>query len=603
MCGIIGYTGRHNAVPYLIQGLKNLEYRGYDSAGIALIDEDGISVLKRKGRVSVLESAADESLKGKTGIGHTRWATHGEPSQLNAHPHLSENGIFAVVHNGIIENCDELRQHLKQDGYAFISDTDTEVISQLLEKNYEGDLIGCLYKTARLLEGSFAVAALHRDYPGTIICLKKRSPLIIAKADDGFQVLSDISSCRGITSYYALDDGETAFVNADSVRFFSSEGLPTEKAPSFCSSAAFCRDKGNFPHYMLKEIYEQPCRVADTIDAYLKNGNIVFPGLKLSESELKAVKRIHFVACGSAYHAALCAEYVFRRLCTIDVSVHIASEFRYDSISMDKDSLVVAVSQSGETADTLAALISASQKGAHTLAIVNVPSSAMAKLAHSVIFTPAGAEISVATTKAYSCQVAVLFLLGCLFSKITPLQHPNNLSEKLTRVPKKIESELTDHKKLIDLADRLKSCEHIYFIGRNTDYALAMEGALKMKEISYIHCEAYAAGELKHGTISLIEKGTPVIAVCLRNDIFSKTLSAIKEVKARGAFVIALTQKGREASLTDADIVITCSKAQDDNLSALTGIVPLQLLSYYTALARGCDIDKPRNLAKSVTVE
>ncbi len=602
MCGIIGYTGKRNAVPYLISGLKRLEYRGYDSSGIALLDEDGISVLKRKGNVSVLQAAVNERLTGTTGIGHTRWATHGEPSQLNAHPHLSENGIFAVVHNGIIENCEKLKAQLRAEGYSFLSDTDTEVISQLLERNYHGDMPACLKSTADALEGSFAVAALHRDYPDTIMCMKKNSPLIAAKGDDGFFVMSDTLATQGHRlTYYMLAEGEFAILSKKGISFYTKDGKAAEKEACnifFNSTAA---EKGAFPHYMLKEIYEQPEALKRTLGEYISDGEIFFPCFSGCEEEIKGFQNIHLVACGSAYNAALSAEYIFHSLTAKNVTSHIASEFRYDNIPLDERSLVVVISQSGETADSIAALEKAKERGAKTLGIVNVSTSAIALKAHWVIPTLAGPEIAVATTKAFTCQLSVLYTLAAFFCE-DPAEKRAFIKE-LSLVSEKISIELSQAEKAFAVSEKIKDSEHIYFIGRSTDYALATEGALKMKEISYIHCEAYPAGELKHGTISLIEKGTPVIAICLRRDLMSKTLSAIKEVKSRGAFVVAMTAKGLEKELTDADLTLALTSACPDSLSCFQGIVPLQLMSYYTALKRNCDVDKPRNLAKSVTVE
>ena len=604
MCGIIGYTGRNKAVPYLLTGLERLEYRGYDSSGIALIDESGISVVKRKGKVSALRQAVGDSFTATAGIGHTRWATHGEPSQLNAHPHLSENGMFAVVHNGIIENCSEIKQELKQEGYSFLSDTDTEVISQLLEKNYRGNLITCLKDTLPQLQGSFALAVLHRDFPGTILCAKKDSPLIAAKTEDGCFVLSDTLAAREhISACYIMDDGELALITENSLSFFSADGTPISKEPHFLSDCTAGADKGDFPHFMLKEIYEQPAALRDTLSAYVKEGRIVFPGFFLSEREIKTIDKIHLVACGSAYHAALCSKYIFHQLTDKEASAHIASEFRYDSIPLSENSLVVIISQSGETADSLAALSLANSKGAKTLAVVNVENSSIAIKAQSLICTLAGTEISVATTKAYICQLAVLYLLALYIGTHSGGYAPSELFQQLLSLPEKVEKELLQNERALAAADLLKGSEHIYFIGRGTDYALSMEGALKMKEISYIHCEAYPAGELKHGTISLIEKGTPVVALCLRKDLFRKTLSAIKEVRARGAFVIALTAAETAESLTDCDFVFCIGSAENDILTPFLGAVPLQLMSYHTAVRRGCDVDKPRNLAKSVTVE
>lgn len=602
MCGIIGYTGVNNAVPYLIEGLKKLEYRGYDSAGIALCTEEGISLVKRKGKVRVLEEGIDENLTGTTGIGHTRWATHGEPSQVNAHPHLSENGMFAVVHNGIIENCDKLKAELKNQGYSFISDTDTEVISQLLEKNYRGDLLSCLRETALSLEGSFAVAALHRDYPDTLLCLKKNSPLIVAKDDEGFFIMSDtLATQRHGLTYYMLSEGEFAIVSKKSALFFTGDGKPAEKSPCHIAYNGTSAEKGSFPHYMLKEIYEQPEALERTLSEYIKDGEIDFPCFEGCEEEIKRAGSIHMVACGSAYHAARLAEYVFHRLTDKTVFSHIASEFRYDEISLSEDSLVIIISQSGETADSIAALLRAKEKGAKALAIVNVKNSTIALNSNMVIPTLAGPEIAVATTKAFTCQLGVLYALACFMCEDAALKA--SFINELSLASEKMKAELSQAEKAFYVSELIKDSEHIYFIGRNTDFALSMEGALKMKEISYIHCEAYPAGELKHGTISLIEKGTPVVALCLRRDLMSKTLSAIKEVKARGAFIIVLTARELEKEITDADFVLTLKNQGEDDFTAFQGIVPLQLMSYYTAVKRNCDVDKPRNLAKSVTVE
>ena len=602
MCGIIGYTGKNSAVPYLIDGLKKLEYRGYDSAGIAVCNENGISLLKRKGKVSILEADINENLAGTTGIGHTRWATHGEPSQVNAHPHLSENGIFAVVHNGIIENCDRLKTHLKNEGYSFLSDTDTEVISQLLERNYRGDLLACLKETADALEGSFAVAALHRDRPDTIVCMKKNSPLIVAKGDAGVFIMSDtLATQEHSLTYYVLSEGEIAVADKNSVSFYTSEGKAAEKTPCHISHQGTSADKGSFPHYMLKEIYEQPEALKRTLGEYIKGGEIRFPCFLGCEDEIKNIRSIHLVACGSAYHAARLSEYIFHRLTHKEVTSHVASEFRYDEVPLSENSLVVVISQSGETADSIAALELAKEKGAKILSVVNVKNSTIALKSHLVIPTLAGPEIAVATTKAFTCQLGVLYALAAFMCE-DALSKAAFINE-LSRVSEKLEAELSQADAALSVSELIKDSEHIYFIGRNTDYALSMEGALKMKEISYIHCEAYPAGELKHGTISLIEKGTPVIALCLRRDLMSKTLSAIKEVKARGAFVIAVTAKEFEKELSDADFTLTLKAFTRDDFTAFPAAVPLQLMSYYTAVKRNCDVDKPRNLAKSVTVE
>lgn len=607
MCGIVAYTGKNNAVPYLIDALKKLEYRGYDSAGIALLDRKGISVLKRKGKVSALSEAINDSFCANTGIGHTRWATHGEPSQANAHPHLSENGMFAVVHNGIIENSGKLRDELEKQGYSFLSDTDTEVISQLLEKNYKGDILSCLEITLKALEGSFALAILHRDFPDKIICGKMGSPLIVARSHMGYFALSDlVAADNSCEEYYCLNDGEIAILTGEETRFFTFDGEEREKAAEKADKSFFDNDKKGYEHYMLKEIYQQPDALYQTLTAYVNEGEIDFPNFRISREQAKSIDKIYLVACGSAYHAALCGKYALEKLTDLPVFAYIASEFRYEAHRLNKNSLVIAISQSGETADTLAALTLSAEKGATTLAVINVKTSAMAQKADYTILTLAGTEISVATTKAYTCQTAVLYMLALfLGEKRSTLDREvySDFLENILYLPSAVKNSFSEKEKAVLAAEKLKDKEHIYFIGRSTDYALAMEGALKMKEISYIHCEAYAAGELKHGSISLIDKGTPVIAVCLRQDLFKKTLSAVSEVKARGAFVIAITDLKHKSEITNADLLLTVESIKNRFFTPFYGIVPLQLMSYHTAVKKGCNVDRPRNLAKSVTVE
>lgn len=607
MCGIVAYTGKNNVVPYLINSLKMLEYRGYDSAGIAIVNSEGISVVKRQGTVSNLAKAIKENFCAKTGIGHTRWATHGEPSQINAHPHLSENGIFAVVHNGIIENCAELKAQLKKQGYSFLSDTDTEIISQLLERNYKGDLLTCVENTLKALSGSFALAILHRDSPGKIICAKKDSPLIVAKTKTGYAALSDlIAANEECDEYYPLNDGEIAVLSCEEAKFLTFCGENVEKTPRNLSADFSYSNKNGYEHYMLKEIYEQPDCLDKTINAYIKGDSICFPGFDIEPIQAKTIDRIYLVACGSAYHAAICGKYAFEKLTDIAVSAHIASEFRYDCLPLNGKSLVVLISQSGETADTLASLTLAKEMGAISLSVINVKASAMAQKSDYVIPTLAGAEISVATTKAYTCQIAVLYLLALFFGKIRNTLVSSSYKAYLDYIlylPKLIKNSFKHKENILSLAESIKDSEHIYFIGRSCDYALALEGALKMKEISYIHCEAYPAGELKHGSIALIHKGTPIIAICLKHSLFKKTLSAISEVQARGAFVVAITDFEHEKQLENVDSVIVCENVKDELFAPFHGIVPLQLMSYHTAAKKGLNVDRPRNLAKSVTVE
>ena len=607
MCGIIGYVGENNAVPYLLEGLGRLEYRGYDSSGIALLKANEIFVLKRQGKISELQKAVSPELFSFCGIGHTRWATHGEPTSRNAHPHLSRSGIFAVVHNGIIENAQNIKQELISEGYRFLSDTDTEVISHLLERNYKGNLLSCVRDTLKSLDGSYAIAVIHKDYPKTIFCAKKDSPLLVSKSAEGSFVFSDTAAVsKYCDSYYSLEDGELAEITDKSLSFFDSSGNTIEKRPKRLSSITGDSEKNGFPHYMLKEIYEQPMALKSTVEAYCKDGSINFPLAKLSEAEIDNIDRIHIIGCGSAYHAGVYGKYVIEELTGIDTTAEIASEFRYGSVPLSEKSLVIIISQSGETADSLAALSLAESKGAKTLCVINVEGSTMAEKSPMVIYTKAGTEVAVATTKAYLCQVAVMYLTGIFLAQKTgrlTTEKYREMQREILSFYKNIESELCGNDNISAVSEALQNSGHIYFIGRHTDYALALEGSLKMKEISYIHCEAYPAGELKHGTISLIEKGTPVVAVCMRKDILKKTVSAVKEVKARGANVIILTREKFRNFFDSTDTLMTVKSECSDMLSLPLGAVHLQLLSYHTAVRRGCEVDKPRNLAKSVTVE
>lgn len=607
MCGIIGYVGQNNAVPYLLEGLKKLEYRGYDSSGIALAKADEIFILKRKGRIKELEKAVSPELSSFCGIGHTRWATHGKPSQKNAHPHLSRKGIFALVHNGIIENSSSLKQELVSEGFSFESDTDSEVICQLLERNCKGDIRLCLRETVRALEGSFALAIIHKDCPETVYCVRKDSPLHVSHSSQGSFVFSDpVAVSRHCQCYYSLQDFEFAEVTDGNIEFFDIEGNAINKTEKEITCRVCATEKAGFPHYMLKEIYEQPSALKSTLEACIKDGKITFPLAPMDNNFAENIDRIHIVGCGSAYHAGVYGKYIIEELTGISTTAEIASEFRYGRVPLGTRSLVVVISQSGETADSLAALKKAKECGAKTLSIINSHGSTMADISHMIIYTEAGTEVSVATTKAYLCQNAVLYLLGLFLAdskgRLTSSQY-RLLTQEVMSLCEKTENELHIREQIMPIAHRLKNAEHIYFIGRNTDFALALEGSLKLKEISYIHCETYPAGELKHGTISLIEKGTPVIAVCLREDILKKTLSAVKEVKARGAEIIAVTREEFRAYFDGSDTLITVTCPVNDMLSPLLGAIPLQLLSYHTAVEKGCEVDKPRNLAKSVTVE
>lgn len=609
MCGIVGYTGKNKAVPYLLDGLSKLEYRGYDSAGVAVIENGKINVTKKSGRLSALceELSKREESSATVGIGHTRWATHGRPSDENAHPHLSENSLFAVVHNGIIENYASLKEQLEKEGIAFSSQTDTEVISQLLERNFDGSFLSTVQKTLPMLEGAYALAVLCREEPDTVIYAKKASPLVIGKNEDGVFAASDVTAVLKYTrEIFKLSDGETAVCKKDSLSFFSADGKPIEKSSEHITWSAEDAQKGGYDHFMLKEIFEQPAAFSATVNRHILGGKLVFENLPFSKEEIKSFGRIVITACGSAYHTGIVGKYIFEGLARIPTEVDIASEFRYRNPILDKNTLVIIISQSGETADTLAALRLAKEKGARVLSIVNVVGSTIANESDGVIYTAAGPEIAVATTKAYSTQLAVLYLLCGLFASERGLMDEGELSKYLLElqcVPKKINEVLeANRERSKELAKLFVPLDHAYYIGRGLDFAAATEGSLKMKEISYIHSEAYAAGELKHGTISLVEKGTLIVALACHEPLFAKTMSNIREVVSRGAKILAVTTEEHKEEMRDFDYVLTVPKTLLP-FSASLEVVVLQLLAYYASLYRGCDIDKPRNLAKSVTVE
>ncbi len=611
MCGIAGFTGKDKAVPYLIGCLEKLEYRGYDSSGIALCAENKIDVIKRSGKLSELKKAvlSEEKSDAGCGIGHTRWATHGEPTERNAHPHLSENGVFAIVHNGIIENYNELKVELIKEGVCFVSDTDSEVIAQLLEKNYNGDFLDSAVRTLCRLEGAFAVAVLCRDYPGKIFCARKGSPLILCCNEKGSFISSDVTSVAGLCKdIYRLADGECALADGDTAEFYDFSMNKIEKSTERLDIGENDARKQGYEHFMLKEIYEQEQTAARTVTKHIRDGEVYFEGLESLFDSVTDISRIVFVGCGSAYHVCLSAKYTTEMLARISCSAEIASEWRYSDSPVDGRCLCVFISQSGETADTLAALEKAKKAGAKTLAIVNVPSSSLAVKSEYVIYTAAGAEIAVATTKAYTAQLLTVYLLAvkaakekkCIASDdytrlISFLEStPDGIAETVSAVSAEAQT----------LAEELFKQEHIYFIGRNTDYPAALEAALKLKEVSYIPCEAYPAGELKHGTISLVEKGTVVAALIGNTEVMTKTVSNVKEVKARGARVIAVGCKDnilRDAFTSEDRFLGVCYS--ESVFSALYEGIAMQLLAYYVAKNRGCDIDMPRNLAKSVTVE
>ena len=610
MCGIVGYAGKNRAVPYLLEGLEKLEYRGYDSAGVAVAEGNTLRVTKTRGRISNLASliAAEHQSPATVGIGHTRWATHGKPNDVNAHPHQSQSGRFCVVHNGIIENYLQLKAQLQSEGYVFVSETDTEVIPHLLDKTWDGDFVSTVRKTAALLEGAYAICVLCSDCPDQIVCTRWGSPLVLGVCGEGTFIGSDVTAIlRHTNEIYYLDGHETALVDAKGATFFDKDGAAIEKQPKTIEWNLSAAQKGGYEHFMLKEIMEQPRAIADTVSPRITaDKTIAFEDFHLTDDEIRRLRRVTIVACGSAYHAGAVGKYVIEKLARLPVEIDIASEFRYRAPVLDPDTLVIVISQSGETADTLAALRLANEQGCKTLCIVNVVSSSIANEGGSVIYTHAGPEIAVATTKAYAAQVAVLYLLAGYLADKRGLLNKAQLASytgDLLALPDLIQKTLDDCDAPIKaFAQMFIPLEHAYFIGRNLDYACAMEASLKLKEISYIHSEAYAAGELKHGTISLIEKGTLVVALAAYSDVFQKTMSNIKEVKARGARVLAVSTERHMDAMGEVDYKVLIPDA-NPLFSVSLEVVPMQLLGYYTARARGCDIDKPRNLAKSVTVE
>ena len=613
MCGIVGYAGYRQAAPVLLDGLSKLEYRGYDSAGVCIQGPNGLEIAKSKGRLQVLEEKmqAGASLLGTIGVGHTRWATHGAPSDENSHPHLSYDNKIAVVHNGIIENYLELREQLLRDGISFDSDTDTEVVSNLIAHLYAetGNLLGAIRTAVAQLEGSYALGILCQETPGQMVAVKKDSPLIFGFGEGEHFIASDVPAILKYTRQVAyLADGDTAVFTAHQVAFYNAQGNPIPKNPEQITWELADAERGGYPHFMLKEIHEQPRALRDTISPRIQQGKVVLDELHLSRESLAVLKRIYVVACGSAYYVGCLAKYLLEQTCQIPVEPIQASEFRYANPVLCSNTLVLIISQSGETADTLAALREAKRQGARTLAIVNVVGSAIAKAADQVIYTWAGPEIAVATTKAYSTQLAVIDLLALYISEqlgtLSQDAHDAFLNALLA-LPEQVCRTLTPERIAMaqQYASTLFTDHDVFYIGRNLDSAICLEGSLKLKEIAYIHSEAYAAGELKHGPISLIEPGTLVIAVATIPSLFDKTMANIREVKARGAKVLCLTLESmaQEAGKT-ADYVLPIPETHP-LLQPSLNVIPLQVLAYYAALARGCDVDKPRNLAKSVTVE
>ena len=616
MCGIVGYTGKKKAAPILLDGLAKLEYRGYDSAGLAIRDgEANPVVVKAKGRLKVLSEKTDagSALKGTCGIGHTRWATHGEPTENNAHPHIVDDYNVVGVHNGIIENYQELRDKMIRKGYKFYSDTDTEVAIKTIDyyyKKYTHDPIEALAKTMVRVRGSYALAVMFKDHPGKIFVARKDSPMIIGCDKDASYLASDVPAILKYTrSVYYINDLEMACLEPGNVTFYNLDGDTVEKTPTEIDWDAASAEKGGFEHFMMKEIHEQPKAVQDTLNSVIvpdgDSYKIDLSATNLTDEDLKSFEQIYIVACGSAYHVGCCTQYIIEQLAGIPVRCELASEFRYRTMPLNKNALCIIISQSGETADSLAALRDAKKNGIKTLAIVNVVGSTIAREADYVLYTLAGPEISVATTKAYSAQLAVCYVLSiklALAKGMITTEQAKELTEEVMSIPCKINKVLEDKERLQWFASKLAAQKDIFFIGRGIDYAITMEGSLKMKEISYIHSEAYAAGELKHGTISLIEEGTFVIGVLTQSSLYEKTLSNLVETKARGAYLMALTSFGNYAIEDSADFVVYVPKI-NELFAASLAVVPLQLLGYYVSCARGLDVDKPRNLAKSVTVE
>lgn len=609
MCGIVGYIGKNQAAPILLDGLVKLEYRGYDSAGLAVHDGTNLHMTKCKGRLKALRELTEEgtTLQGTVGIGHTRWATHGAPSDTNSHPHFNSNESIAVVHNGIIENYLKIRKRLQDKGYEFQSETDTEVVVQLLDRYYKGDILAAIARIITKMEGSYALGIVCKDRPDEIYAVRKDSPLIIGVSDEGNFIASDVPAILKYTrKVYYIENGEIVKLTRDSVEFFNSDLEVVEKEPSIVEWDITAAEKGGYEHFMLKEIYEQPKAVRDTLHPRIRNNDIVIDELNMSDEEIKNLKKIFIVACGSAYHTAVTGKYVIEALAKVPVEVDLASEFRYRKPLIQEDCLTIIISQSGETADSLAALREAKKQECKVMGIINVVGSSIAREADSVLYTWAGPEIAVATTKAYSTQLSALYLLAMHFAKVKDTLSEERFQSLLTslqKLPDQIQSILdTTVPQIQYIAHKFVAVRDSFFIGRGVDYATALEGSLKLKEISYIHSEAYAAGELKHGPIALIEDGTLVTAVLTQEDIYRKTVSNIVEVKSRGAMILTVTNEGFDEAVKVSDMNITIPFT-DSYFTTSLAVIPLQLLSYYVAVGKGIDLDKPRNLAKSVTVE
>ena len=609
MCGIVGYVGDRQAAEFLLDGLSKLEYRGYDSAGIAVYDNGSIRVEKSVGRLSALRDKIKGNVPiGNIGIGHTRWATHGRPSDVNAHPHVDCHNDFAIVHNGIIENYLSLKEELIEKGHVFKSETDTEVVVHLLEDVYQGDFVAAVREVLRRIEGSYALAFMSRKHPDMLVCTKQDNPLIIGLGEGENYIASDIPAIISRTRRtYIMGDGELAIVRKDSVEITDRKGEPVAKKVFEVTWNAEAAEKGGYEHFMLKEIHEQPKAVRDTMSQRITSDkkSISFEELSWTPEYLNSFNKIYIVACGTAYHAGLVGKYYIEKMARVIVEVDVASEFRYRDPIVDDKTLLIVVSQSGETSDTLAALKESKRRGAKTLAITNVVGSSIAREADQVVYTWAGPEIAVASTKAYTTQLVLFFMLALYMAEIKGMITPKRtaeLVEHLQEIPSQISEILSDVDPIKTFAKQYGFNEDVFYIGRGLDYSVSLEGALKLKEISYIHAEAYAAGELKHGTLALIVEGVPVIALATQRNVYEKTLSNIKEVKARDAVVIGIAAEGDTELKKYVDHVMHVP-ASDEFIMPILSVIPLQLLAYYAAITRGCDVDKPRNLAKSVTVE
>lgn len=608
MCGIVGYIGKEQAAPILLDGLEKLEYRGYDSAGIAIYDGNEIRLAKATGRLKALYdiTCGGEALPGTAGIGHTRWATHGEPSDVNAHPHFNESQSIVLVHNGIIENYMKLRKNLEGRGYQFRSATDTEVVVQMLDYYYKGDPIEAITQVMHRVEGSYALGIMFREHPDVIYAVRKDSPLIVGEGADGNFIASDAPAILKYTrKVYFIQNEEIVKLTGNTLTFYNTDKEELQKEATTIDWDINAAEKGGYEHFMLKEMYDQPKAVADTLNPRLKDGEIVIEELKMTEEEMRRIRKIYIIACGSAYHVGITAKYVMEGIARVPVEVDLASEFRYRNPIFEPDTFAIIISQSGETADSLAALREAKEHGIKTLAVVNVVGSSIAREADEVMYTWAGPEIAVATTKAYSTQLIAMYLLALKFGKVRGTIREEDFAsmiEDLKQLPEQISLLLSHKENVQKFANRYLAAEHVFYIGRGIDYAISLEASLKLKEISYVHSEAYAAGELKHGTISLIEEGRLVVALLTQPDLYKKTISNIQEVRSRGAFVMAVTTVGNTEVEKVADYVIYIPETNPYFMNSLA-IIPLQLFGYYVSIGKGLDVDKPRNLAKSVTVE